>query len=87
MKVTSANGEVQEVIANEGIIIATGAKPKEPVDKIDGLESVKYITYEEVFDLDYLPDRMTIVGGGPIGCELSQAFARLGSTVTHVATR
>jgi len=87
LKVTDAGGKVTEVYAKEGVVIASGAKPIKPDKFIDGLDSVKYITYEEVFDLDYLPKKMTIVGGGPIGCELAQAFARLGSQVTQIASR
>lgn len=68
-----------QVHAQQGIIIATGASVTRP--PIEGLEQVEHLTYEEVFELDTLPDRMTVVGGGPIGCELSQAFARLGSKV------
>lgn len=86
LKVTDAGGKVTEVYAKEGVVIASGAKPIKPDKFIDGLDSVKYITYEEVFDLDYLPKKMTIVGGGPIGCELAQAFARLGSQVTQIAS-
>jgi pyruvate/2-oxoglutarate dehydrogenase complex dihydrolipoamide dehydrogenase (E3) component len=72
-----------QMCAKQGIIIATGAGPVTP--KLDGLHSVPYITYEDVFSLDTLPARLTVVGGGPIGCELSQAFSRLGTTVTLVA--
>jgi len=86
LKVTKSNGDIQEVNAKDGVLIATGAAPKKPTNQIDGLDSVKYITYEEVFDLDQLPEKMTVVGGGPIGCELAQAFARLGSKVTQVAS-
>ena len=75
------------LIANMGVIIATGASPVEPTDDmIEGLSSVPYLTYEKVFELEEIPKRLTIVGGGPIGCELAQAFCRLGSTVTQVAT-
>lgn len=87
LKVTKSNGQVEMVNAIEGVLIATGAIPRKPTDQIEGLDLIKYITYEEVFDLDALPARMTIVGGGPIGCELTQAFARLGSKVTQIAER
>ena len=76
----------ETLIAKMGIIVATGASPIEPTDDIiDGLSTVPFLTYENIFELEELPGRLTIVGGGPIGCELSQAFARLGSTVTQVA--
>ena len=52
---------------------------------ISGIEGVPYLTYEQIFELDELPTALTVVGGGPIGCELAQGFARLGSSVTLVA--
>jgi pyruvate/2-oxoglutarate dehydrogenase complex dihydrolipoamide dehydrogenase (E3) component len=63
-------------------IIATGARAAVPV--IDGLESAGYLTNETVFSLTELPPRLVVIGGGPIGCELAQAFARLGSRVTVI---
>jgi pyruvate/2-oxoglutarate dehydrogenase complex dihydrolipoamide dehydrogenase (E3) component len=61
-------------------LVATGAKPLVP--PIQGIEDVDYLTYESVWDLEELPKRLTVAGGGPIGCELAQAFCRLGSSVT-----
>lgn len=53
--------------AKQGVVVCTGAKPKRPTsDTIQGIEHVNYLTYEEVFDLDVLPDKMTVVGGGPV---------------------
>ncbi len=72
------------ICANDGVLIATGASPKAP--EITGLNEVEYITYEEVFGLDEIPSSMTVVGGGPIGCELAQAYSRLGAKVTIVAS-
>ncbi|MER3389022.1 MAG: FAD-dependent oxidoreductase [Microcella sp.] len=63
-------------------IIATGSAPVMP--GIDGLERVEALTSETVWDIDELPDRLLVLGGGAIGCELAQAFARLGSRVTLV---
>ena len=63
-------------------IIATGAKPN--VLPIEGLEKVDYLTYETVFDLDRVPDRTLVVGGGAIGCELATALRGFGSAVTLV---
>jgi pyruvate/2-oxoglutarate dehydrogenase complex dihydrolipoamide dehydrogenase (E3) component len=60
--------------------IATGSRPAVP--PIEGLASTPYLTNETVFELAALPERLLVIGGGPIGCELSQAFARLGSRVT-----
>jgi len=63
-------------------IIATGGRPARPA--IPGLADAGYLTNETVFGLTELPGRFLIVGGGPIGCELAQAFARFGSAVTLV---
>ena len=60
--------------------IATGSRPAVP--PIDGLSNTPYLTNETVFELTERPDRLLVIGGGAIGCELSQAFARLGSRVT-----
>lgn len=61
-------------------VIATGGRPAEP--PIEGLEEAGYLTNETVFELERLPPRLAVVGGGPIGCELAQTFARFGSEVT-----
>ncbi|MGE5501517.1 MAG: dihydrolipoyl dehydrogenase family protein [Ignavibacteriales bacterium] len=61
-------------------VIATGSRPKVP--PIPGLEEAGYLTNETIFDLKELPAQLTVIGGGPIGLELGQAFARLGSKVT-----
>jgi pyruvate/2-oxoglutarate dehydrogenase complex dihydrolipoamide dehydrogenase (E3) component len=63
-------------------LIATGARPARP--PIPGLEEAGYLTYENVFDLTECPKRLLVIGGGPVGCELAQAFARLGSRVILV---
>ena len=64
------------------IVIATGAEPLVP--PIPGLREAGYRTSEDLWDLRELPARLVVLGGGPIGCELAQAFARLGSKVTQV---
>jgi pyruvate/2-oxoglutarate dehydrogenase complex dihydrolipoamide dehydrogenase (E3) component len=63
-------------------IVATGSRPTIP--PIDGLQAAKPLTSETVWELEALPARLVILGGGPIGCELGQAFARLGSRVALV---
>jgi len=63
-------------------IIATGARP-EP-SNVPGLEQIGYLTSDSIFQLNALPQRLGVVGGGPLGCELAQAFCRLGSQVTIV---
>jgi pyruvate/2-oxoglutarate dehydrogenase complex dihydrolipoamide dehydrogenase (E3) component len=64
-------------------IIATGARAAVP--PIPGLAEAGYLTNESVFSLTALPRRLIVIGGGPIGCELAQAFARLGSQVSLVS--
>jgi pyruvate/2-oxoglutarate dehydrogenase complex dihydrolipoamide dehydrogenase (E3) component len=61
-------------------LIATGARPRSP--DIPGLDQLGYRTSATIFELETLPKRLAIVGGGPLGCELAQAFCRLGSHVT-----
>ncbi len=63
-------------------VIATGARPAHP--PVDGLAEAGFLTNETVFSLTDRPRRLAVIGGGPIGCELSQAFRRLGSEVTIV---
>ena len=64
------------------IVIATGSKAAVP--PIEGLPDVPYLTNENLFDLEELPDHLLIVGGGVIGMEMAQAFRRLGSAVTVI---
>ncbi len=64
------------------IFVCTGTVPAVP--PIAGLDSVEYLTNETVFDLDEIPESLVILGGGAIGCEMAQAFSRLGSRVTIV---
>ncbi|MEB8432083.1 FAD-dependent oxidoreductase [Cocleimonas sp. KMM 6892] len=71
-----------EVLTTRNIIIGTGARPFVP--NIPGLESVDYLTSDTLWDLEELPERFIVLGGGPIGAELTQAFARLGSNVTMI---
>lgn len=63
-------------------IIATGSRPATP--SIPGLAEVGYLTNENVFDLNELPRRLMVIGGGPLGCELAQAFCRFGAQTTIV---
>ncbi len=63
---------------------ATGSRPKIP--PIPGLKAAGYLTNEQVFSLKQLPSSLAVIGGGPIGCELGQAFSRLGSEVTIIAS-
>jgi pyruvate/2-oxoglutarate dehydrogenase complex dihydrolipoamide dehydrogenase (E3) component len=71
----------QQITARR-FIIATGSRPTIPA--IPGLADVPYLTNESLFDLTRLPKKLVIIGGGPIGMEMAQAHARLGSAVTVV---
>ncbi len=70
------------VINTRSIVIASGARPLVP--PIPGLDAVDYLTSDNLWQLRQLPRRLLVMGGGPIGCELAQAFRRLGSRVTLV---
>jgi pyruvate/2-oxoglutarate dehydrogenase complex dihydrolipoamide dehydrogenase (E3) component len=63
-------------------IVATGSQPSVP--PVPGLSETGYLTNETIFGLGELPGRLAVLGGGPVGCELAQAFARLGSQVTVI---
>jgi pyruvate/2-oxoglutarate dehydrogenase complex dihydrolipoamide dehydrogenase (E3) component len=71
-----------QVVSAEKIILATGASPIVP--NIPGIDQVEPLTSENLWALQDLPERLLIMGGGPIGCELAQAFQRLGAQVTLV---
>ncbi len=71
-----------QTLSTRAIVIASGASPTIP--RIPGLESVRYYTSDTIWSLTERPDRLIVLGGGPIGCELAQAFARLGCEVTQV---
>lgn len=71
-----------KILSTRNIVIATGATPVVP--PIEGLREMDYLTSDTLWDLDELPKRLLVLGGGPIGCELAQAFRRLGSQVTLV---
>ncbi len=78
----AAPGESQKLRARN-FVIATGSRAVIP--KIEGIDDVPYFTNETIFDeLKAKPDSMIVLGGGPIGCELAQAFRRLGVQVTIV---
>ena len=69
-------------LTTRNIIIATGAKPLVP--PIKGLDRIDYLTSDNLWDLRENPGRLIVLGGGPIGSEMTQAFARLGAEVTQV---
>ncbi len=81
VQITRDDGSTQ-VLSTRSIVIATGARPLVP--PLPGLEEVGYLTSDTLWGLRELPARLVVLGGGPIGCELAQAFARLGSQVTQI---
>lgn len=77
------NVEVNGItLTARSIIIATGAKPLVP--NIPGLDQINYLTSDNVWGLKELPKKLLVLGGGPIGAEMAQAFSRLGAEVTVV---
>ena len=71
-----------KTLSTRSIIIATGARPFVP--PIKGLNEINYLTSDNLWEMRDLPKRLVVLGGGPIGCELTQAFCRLGSQVTQI---
>jgi pyruvate/2-oxoglutarate dehydrogenase complex dihydrolipoamide dehydrogenase (E3) component/uncharacterized membrane protein YdjX (TVP38/TMEM64 family) len=71
-----------ETIRSRNIVIATGGRPFVP--PIEGIDQVDYYTSDNLWDMRQKPRKLAVLGGGPIGCELAQAFARLGVAVTQV---
>lgn len=71
-----------KTLTTKNIVIATGASPFVP--DLPGIDNLSYLTSDTLWSLNELPKELLILGGGPIGCELAQAFARLGSKVTLV---
>ncbi len=72
----------QKIYTTRNVVVATGAAPRVP--KIPGLKDVPMYTSDTLWSLRDMPKRLLVMGGGPIGCELSLAFARLGSQITLV---
>ncbi len=81
VEITRPDGSTQ-LLTTRNIVIATGASPFVP--PIPGLAEVGYLTSDTVWGLTELPKRLVVLGGGPIGCELAQSFARLGAHTTQV---
>ncbi len=71
-----------QTLSTRSIIIATGARPFIP--PIPGIEEMEYLTSDNLWQLTELPRRLVVLGGGPIGSELAQCFARFGSTVSQI---
>lgn len=71
-----------KILTTKNITIATGARPFVPL--IEGINDINFTTSDNLWEITELPKSLLVVGGGPIGCELAQSFARLGSSVTQV---
>ena len=81
VQITHDDGTVQ-VLSTRSIVVATGAQPFVP--PLPSIAEVGYLTSDTLWGLRELPRRLVVLGGGPIGCELAQSFARLGSEVTQI---
>ncbi len=81
VEVSHADGHTERLTA-KSIVVATGGKPAVP--PIPGLADMDPLTSDNLWDLDEQPERLLVLGGGPIGSELAHAFQRLGSQVTQV---
>lgn len=81
VEITQPDGGKQ-TLRTRSIVIATGARPFVP--PIPGLAGIGFFTSDTIWGLRQLPRRLVVLGGGPIGCELAQSFARLGAQVTQV---
>ncbi len=88
LKAEAAFTGPQEIVAGDArisarrVVVATGSSPLVP--PIPGLDQVDYLTNETVFGLTACPEHLIVIGGGPIGCELGQAFCHLGAKVTLI---
>jgi pyruvate/2-oxoglutarate dehydrogenase complex dihydrolipoamide dehydrogenase (E3) component/uncharacterized membrane protein YdjX (TVP38/TMEM64 family) len=71
-----------KTLTTRNIVVGTGARPAIP--PIKGIENVEFLTSDTIWNIRKQPDKLLVLGGGPIGSELTQAFARLGSSVTQV---
>ncbi|MDY7115033.1 FAD-dependent oxidoreductase [Halomonas sp. SSL-5] len=81
-QVRVATPEGERTLTTRHVIIASGARPRVP--ELPGIESAKVLTSDNLWQLEALPERLVVLGGGPIGCELGQSLAMLGSRVTLV---
>lgn len=80
--ITNQDDNSEKIISGKFIFISTGSSPFIP--PIKGISEIDYLTNENIFSIKELPKELLVVGGGPIGCEMAQAFLRLGSKVSIV---
>jgi pyruvate/2-oxoglutarate dehydrogenase complex dihydrolipoamide dehydrogenase (E3) component/uncharacterized membrane protein YdjX (TVP38/TMEM64 family) len=81
-EVSVATQEGPRTLTTRHVIIASGARPRVP--KLPGIDAIEVLTSDTLWRLEALPEHLVVLGGGPIGCELGQSFALLGSRVTLV---
>ncbi|MBF4162170.1 dihydrolipoyl dehydrogenase family protein [Nocardioides acrostichi] len=81
VRVQTDDGE-RVLVGERGVVVNTGTKPAAP--PIDGLDDTPFWTNRDIFELTEAPESMAVIGGGPIGCELAQTFARFGTAVTLI---
>lgn len=84
LEIHNSAGQI-ETVFGQYIVIAAGSHPFIP--PIEGLKETPFLTNETIFSLKKIPKRLGVLGAGPIGCELAQAFARLGAQVTLIASK
>lgn len=82
VEITSSKAAGRRVVTSRYFVIATGSRPEIP--KIDGMDRVPVLTNETLFELNERPQRLLVLGAGPVGVEMAQAFQRLGSGVTLI---
>ncbi len=82
VEVERDDGGTQTLNASRAVVVATGGRANMP--PIDGLDATRVWTNKEVTQASQVPDRFLVLGGGPVGCEMAQAYARLGSEVTII---
>ncbi|EGD81218.1 hypothetical protein PTSG_11256 [Salpingoeca rosetta] len=85
LRIHSSDGAGDVVIRGDRFVVCTGARPSVP--PVIAESGVDFHTYETIFNVTELPPSLLVIGGGPIGCELGQAFARFGSRVTILSRR
>ena len=82
VQVERDSGGTQTLTASRAVVVASGSRANVP--PIEGLDAARIWTNKEVTQASQVPDRLVVLGGGPVGCEMAQAYARLGSQVTII---
>jgi len=82
VEVSSSATAEKVIFSSRYFVVVTGSRPRVP--KFAGSDRVRMLTNESLFELDQLPERLLVLGGGPVGIEMAQTFRRFGSQVTLV---